>query len=233
MLYPRSGGKFWGSENLDGNLNKRSFNMISKKSKLQAVYGVHDGGCIVSQQECVLCHFKVDNQPKKVQDILYKWMKHFEKPKTTTLKEKKSLVRRVNKLPTKQKDFVLKFVEAMTDPDSPWVTTGQSRGLVSDVDISDEPLAVQMICWEVLSLIQAGDSADETKNGGSQDDEMNDWKMKADALPIEQKMVVKRFTNSLRWVWLKKDELSGELSDSFGRSYGDNTTAKPVSVGVH
>ena len=207
--------------------------MSGKQSKLSAVYGVHDGSCIVSGQECVLCHFKVDKQPKKVQDILYKWMMYFEKPKSTTYKEKKALARRVEKLSHKQKHFVLKFVEPMTAPDSPWVTTGQSRGLVSDVDINDQPLSVQTLCWELLGLIQAGDPVDETKNGGSEDSEFHDWRMKAENLPIEQQKIVRDFSASLKWVWMKKDELSGKYADSFGGMYGDNTTAKPVSVGIH
>ena len=203
--------------------------MVTQKSKLAAVYGVHDGSCIVSEQECVLCHFKVDNRPKKVQDILYKWMKHFEKPKSVTDKEKKALARRVGKLSHKQRHFVLKFIEAMTDPDSPWVTTGQSRGLVSDVDITDQPLPVQSLCWELLGLIQAGDPVDTTKNGSSEDAEFHDWRMKAEHLPIEQQKVVRDFSASLKWVWMKKDELSGKYADSFGGMYGDNTRGLCIS----
>ena len=207
--------------------------MSGKQSKLSAVYGVHDGSCIVSGQECVLCHFKVHNQPQKVQDLLYKWMVMDEKPESTTDKQRDAWARKVSRLPAKQREYLNTFAEAVAPEDSVWKTKGQGKGLVSDIDVSDEPLPVQRICWELLSLIQAGDPADETKNGGSEDDEFHDWKMKAENLPTEQQKVVRDFSSSLKWVWLKKDELSGKYADSFGGMYGNNTMDKPVSVAIH
>ena len=55
----------------------------------------------------------------------------------------------------------------------------------------------------------------------------------AENLPTEQQKVVRDFSASLKWVWMKKDELSGKYADSFGGMYGNNTMDKPVSVAIH
>ena len=55
------------------------------------------------------------------------------------------------------------------------VSNGKGVGLVADVDITNEPLPVQTLCWELLDLIQSAEDWDI---------EFSDWTKKAEKLPF-------------------------------------------------
>ena len=191
----------------------------------------HNGSC---NTECFLCHFEIDKQPKKVQDLLYKWMVMDEKPKSTTDKQRDAWARKVSRLPIKQREYLNAIAEAVGPPDSPWKTTGQGQALTSDVDVSDEPLPVQRICWELVDILHTNWSWFTGKpEPENYPDKLDDWVEKAEKLPLNQQDIVKKFSSTLRGTWVKKNEATGDLDDSFGSSHGDNTGSRPVSVGIH
>tara|TARA_Y100000588_G_C14240914_1_gene919288 strand:- start:1434 stop:2048 length:615 start_codon:yes stop_codon:yes gene_type:complete len=203
------------------------------KSKLFAVYGNHDGTCL-ADQECFLCHFEIDKQPKKVQNLLYKWMVMDEKPESTTDKQRDAWARKVSRLPTNQREYLEAIAEAVGPEDSPWKTTGQGQGLVSDLDLSDQPLPVQELCWELMDFVKANWPWFTHKPEPSDwEDQLSDWRKKVAQLEIWQQYRVEEFCESLRGVWVKKDEVTGRHVSSFGTSHGDHTNSRPVSVGIH
>jgi len=96
------------------------------------------------------------------------------------------------------------------------VSNGKGVCLVADVDITNEPLPVQTLCWELLDLIQSAEDWDI---------EFSDWTKKAEKLPFPQEKVVRKFAKTLRKVPIDKAEI--------GSRWRDHTEARPVSGAIH
>ena len=88
--------------------------------------------------------------------------------------------------------------------------TKSGSGLVADVDITDEGLPVQTLCWELLDLIQHADDWDI---------QFDDWRKRAEKLPLSQELVVRKFAETLRQVPMVKAEV--------GTKWGDQTKSRP------
>ena len=80
------------------------------------------------------------------------------------------------------------------------------KGLVSDIDISEEPHKVQKMCWQLLDIIMLENSGEEDAEEQSRH-AYNMWEKKADRLPHAQRLTLGEFSATLRWEEITENDV--------------------------